>query len=255
MFFRRFACVKQNDQSDCGPACLAAISLHYGRPVRLQQMRDLAGTDRIGTNLLGMVQAAERMGFMAKAVKGNFDVLPKAPLPAIAHVRTKEGLGHFVVLHQVKKNAVVIADPARGIVKQSAAEFKTMWTGYLILLAPEQTGPRRIGSEPLSPGRRLPGPAHRPRGAGSRGHFLRHPDDDTGRFDLVFRAASRRFGAGPRRGAVAQRSRYRHGAGRRLPHPLQHVAADSADPHRPQGGPRPRFRLHAAHPGPADELL
>ena len=137
MFFRRFACVKQNDQSDCGPACLAAISLHYGRPVRLQQMRDLAGTDRIGTNLLGMVQAAERMGFMAKAVKGNFDVLPKAPLPAIAHVRTKEGLGHFVVLHRVKKNTVVIADPARGVVKVSAAEFKTTWTGYLILLAPE----------------------------------------------------------------------------------------------------------------------
>src|SRR5205823_7305406 len=87
MLARRVACVRQNDQSDCGPACLAAISLHYGRPVRLQQMRDLAGTDRIGTNLVGMILAAERMGFLAKAVKGTFDVLPRAPLPAIAHVR------------------------------------------------------------------------------------------------------------------------------------------------------------------------
>src|SRR5262249_22413560 len=94
MLVRRFACVRQNDQSDCGPACLAAVALHYGRPVRLQQMRDLAGTDRVGTNLLGMVQAAERLGFMAKAVKGTFEVLPGAPLPAVAHVRTKEGLGH-----------------------------------------------------------------------------------------------------------------------------------------------------------------
>jgi ATP-binding cassette, subfamily C, bacteriocin exporter len=157
MFFRKFACVRQNDQSDCGPACLAAISLHYGRAVRLQQMRDLAGTDRIGTNLIGMIQAAERMGFMAKAVKGNFDVLPKAPLPAIAHIRTKEGLGHFVVLHQVKKTAVVVADPGRGVVTMSAKEFKTAWTGYLVLLAPEQTGPRRIGGEPLAPWRRLLG--------------------------------------------------------------------------------------------------
>src|SRR5205823_3490859 len=82
---------------------------------------------------------------------------PKAPLPAIAHVCTKEGLGHFVVLHQVKKNSVVIADPARGVVKMSAADFKTTWTGYLILLAPEQAGPRRIGSEPLSPLRRFLG--------------------------------------------------------------------------------------------------
>src|SRR5437868_1526760 len=128
MLARRVACVRQNDQSDCGPACLAAISLHYGRAVRLQQMRDLAGTDRIGTNLVGMLQAAERMGFMAKAVKGNFDVLPKAPLPAVAHLRTKEGLGHFVVLHRVKKTAVVVADPAKGVVKMPAEEFKAIWS-------------------------------------------------------------------------------------------------------------------------------
>jgi ATP-binding cassette subfamily B protein len=157
MLFRRFACVRQNDQSDCGPACLAAISLHYGRAMRLEQMRELAGTDRIGTNLVGMLQAAERLGFMAKAVKGTFDVLPRAPLPAIAHVRTKEGLGHFVVLHRVKKNRVLVADPAKGVVKMPAEEFKGIWTGYLLLLAPEPTGPRRIGSEPLSPWRRFLG--------------------------------------------------------------------------------------------------
>ncbi len=159
MFFRRYACVKQNDQSDCGPACLAAVALHYKCPMRLQQMRDLAGTDRIGTNLLGMTQAAERMGFLAKAVKGTYEVLPKAPLPAVAHVRTKEGLGHFVVLHRVAKSHVVIADPARGVVKMSAEEFKTMWTscGYLILLTPDRAGPRRIGNEPMSPWQRLMG--------------------------------------------------------------------------------------------------
>ncbi|HEY2787386.1 MAG TPA: peptidase domain-containing ABC transporter [Fimbriiglobus sp.] len=157
MLFRRYACVKQNDQSDCGPASLAAIALHYKCPMRLQQMRDLAGTDRIGTNLLGMTQAAERLGFMAKAVKGTFEVLPKAPLPAVAHVKTKEGLGHFVVLHRVHKNSVIVADPARGVVKLSAEEFKSTWTGYLILLTPDRAGPKRIGAEPMSPWRRLLG--------------------------------------------------------------------------------------------------
>ena len=33
-------------------------------------MRDLAGTDRIGTSLRGLLQAAEALGFAAKAVKG-----------------------------------------------------------------------------------------------------------------------------------------------------------------------------------------
>jgi ATP-binding cassette, subfamily C, bacteriocin exporter len=157
MFLRRYACVKQNDQSDCGPACLAAVALHYKCRMSLQQMRDLAGTDRIGTNLLGMVRAAERLGFMAKAVKGTFDALPKAPLPAIAHVRTKEGLGHFVVLHRVNQTSVIVADPARGVEKLSAAEFQSVWTGYLILLTPDRAGPRRIGAEPKAPWRRLLG--------------------------------------------------------------------------------------------------
>jgi len=157
MLFRRYACARQNDQSDCGPACLAAVSLHYGRAVRLEHMRQLAGTDRIGTNLVGMIQGAERLGFMAKAVKGPFEVLPRAPLPAIAHVRTKEGLGHFVVLHRVTKKSVIVADPACGVVKQSPEEFKAAWTGYLLLLAPDQAGPRRIGGEVLSPWRRFLG--------------------------------------------------------------------------------------------------
>ena len=157
MLFPRYACVKQNDQSDCGPACLATVALHYHCPIRLEQMRNLAGTDRVGTNLLGMIRAAERLGFQAKAVKGSFDVLPQAPLPAIAHVRNREGLLHFVVLHRVRANSVVVADPARGVETLSADEFKQMWTGYLVLLAPDRTGLRRVGREPMSPWRRLLG--------------------------------------------------------------------------------------------------
>jgi len=53
-------------------------------------MRDLAGTDRVGTNLLGLLRAAEKLGFSAKGVKGPYEALPQVPLPAIAHLRTDE---------------------------------------------------------------------------------------------------------------------------------------------------------------------
>ena len=108
--FRRAAFVRQNDQSDCGAAALATIALHHGVPIGLQQMRDLAGTDRIGTNLQGLVTASEDLGFSAKAVKGPYEALVDVPLPAIAHLKTEEGLGHFVVLHRVKRNSVFLAD-------------------------------------------------------------------------------------------------------------------------------------------------
>jgi ABC-type bacteriocin transporter len=152
----RYVCVRQSDQSDCGAAALATVALHHGRAIALQQMRELAGTDRIGTNLLGLVEAAEQVGFSARAVKGPYEALPGAPLPAIAHVHTEEGLGHFVVLHRVTKTGVVLADPAKGIVKMTREQFSEVWTGYLLILVPEQELLRgKVGSAPLSPWRRF----------------------------------------------------------------------------------------------------
>jgi ATP-binding cassette subfamily B protein len=155
--FHRYACVRQEDQSDCGAAALATIALHYRRPIGVQQLREMAGTDRIGTNLLGLVKAAEKLGFAAKAVKGLYDALPQAPMPAIAHIRNEEGLGHFVVLHAVKKNKVVIADPGRGIRKLSREQFCQCWTGYLLLVVPDPTAAARPGNAPVRPWRRFLG--------------------------------------------------------------------------------------------------
>jgi ATP-binding cassette subfamily B protein len=154
--FRKYACVRQHDQSDCGAAALATVALHYRRPLGLEQMRDLAGTDRIGTNLLGMVQAAEKLGFSAKGAKGSYEALGRAPVPAIAHIKTDEGLGHFVVLHRVGKQGVVVADPGRGIQNLPRDEFCRRWTGYLLLLVPDPQAPRAVSvAAPASPWRRF----------------------------------------------------------------------------------------------------
>src|SRR5690606_18123910 len=128
---------RRGDQGGCGAAVLAIVARHYRMSVPLQRLRDLAGTDRVGTNLLGLVEAAEQLGFAARAVKGPPEALGQIPLPAIAHVRTSEGLGHFVVLHKVTSRHVIVADPARGIERLPRDEFAAQWTGYLMLLSPE----------------------------------------------------------------------------------------------------------------------
>jgi ATP-binding cassette subfamily B protein len=156
--FGKYACVRQHDMVDCGAAALATVALHYRRPLGLEQMRDLTGTDRVGTNLLGLLQAAEKLGFSARGVKGPYDALSQVPFPAIAHVRTEEGLGHFVVLHRVKKANVVVADPARGVETQTREEFCRHWTGYLLLMVPEPKTPAvSPGQAPVSPWRRFLG--------------------------------------------------------------------------------------------------
>jgi HlyB family type I secretion system ABC transporter len=155
---RRYAFVQQVDGSDCGAAALATIALHYRRPIGLQQMRDLTGTDRAGTNLLGLVQAAERLGFAARGVKSHEGALSRVPLPAIAHVLTEEGAGHFVVLHRVAETVIVVADPAREVQELGRAEFCRRWTGYLLLLVPEPLAPGGTrGMAPVGPWRRFLG--------------------------------------------------------------------------------------------------
>jgi ATP-binding cassette subfamily B protein len=82
--------IKQRDITDCGAACLGAVSEHYKLQIPISRIRQIAGTDKKGTNVYGLVQAAEKLGFTAKGVKGNKESLAQIPLPAIAHVIVKE---------------------------------------------------------------------------------------------------------------------------------------------------------------------
>jgi len=83
----RYPIVHQHDATDCGPAVLAMVALHYRKRVSIAKLRELAGTDRQGTNLTGLVAAADQVGFHARGVRATRDALAQIPLPAIAHWR------------------------------------------------------------------------------------------------------------------------------------------------------------------------
>ena len=82
--------VKQRDIMDCGAASLISLSVFGRLHIPVSKIRQFANTDRKGTNVLGMIEAAEKMGFIAKGVKGNYDALLKIPKPAIAHLQLKK---------------------------------------------------------------------------------------------------------------------------------------------------------------------
>ena len=116
----RFKCILQNDETDCGPACLAAIFRKYGLKVTIAKIRDIAGTDRQGTSAYGLVKVIEHFGFQQKVVETDKESLTsKLPIPAIAHVVIDDSLLHYVVITKVKDDTVVDFDPAKGIAKGS----------------------------------------------------------------------------------------------------------------------------------------
>jgi ABC-type bacteriocin/lantibiotic exporter with double-glycine peptidase domain len=145
---------KQRDRTDCGAACFAWICDHHGLRLPIARLRSELGTDRAGTNAAAMVQAAHRLGFTAKGVKGPPDALPSVPLPAIAHCLVDGRLLHYVVLVEWRRGHARVMDPAVGrIEKWPHEKFKAAWTGVLILLAPGERF--EAGDRTVSPWRRL----------------------------------------------------------------------------------------------------
>ncbi len=129
--------VKQRDITDCGAACLASVAMHYHLKMPVSLIRQMAATDKKGTNVLGMMEAAEKMGFMAKGVKGEWKSLFRVPLPAIAHVIIDQQLHHFVVIAKITPRHIHIMDPADGKIHHHSHEhFRNQWSGVLIILFP-----------------------------------------------------------------------------------------------------------------------
>lgn len=131
--------IKQRDITDCGAACLASVAAFHNLTLPVSRIRQLASTDKKGTNVLGLIEAANKLGFDAKGVRGEFDSLFKIPKPAIAHVVIKEVLQHYVVICNTTKRHIEVMDPAYGDRKRyTHDEFKKIWTGVLVLLWPNQ---------------------------------------------------------------------------------------------------------------------
>jgi ABC-type bacteriocin transporter len=129
--------IKQRDITDCGAACLASVAAHYKVSLPVARIRQFAGTDKKGTNVLGLIEASSKIGFLARGVRGEWDSLFKIPKPAIAHIIVREVLHHYVVIYRTTKTFIEIMDPGDGLFhKVPHDEFKKQWTGVLILIAP-----------------------------------------------------------------------------------------------------------------------
>ena len=132
--------IKQRDITDCGAACLASITSFYGLKLPIARIRQMASTDTKGTNVLGLIEAANKLGFEAKGVRGAPESLSKIPLPAIAHIVVKKQLHHYVVIYKVSDKNIQFMDPGDGKVhKKTIPEFLEEWTGVLVLLLPNES--------------------------------------------------------------------------------------------------------------------
>lgn len=133
--------VPQIDTRDCGVAALASIAKFYGSDFSLAHLRELAKTNKNGTTALGIIKAANKIGFQSKAIQANMGLfdLEDVPYPFIVHVNKKGKLPHYYVVYQSHKKHLIIGDPDPSVkvTKIKKEAFESEWTGIAIFLVPE----------------------------------------------------------------------------------------------------------------------
>jgi len=133
------------------------IGRYYGKVFSLEKLRELTEIGKEGVNLLGISDAAEKIGFQTTGLQLSFTKLMEdAPKPTILHW----GQNHFIILLPQNKiffsnlfssnkyNKITIADPAKGIITIDRQLFLNKWisdknedgeqTGIALLLEPGQ---------------------------------------------------------------------------------------------------------------------
>lgn len=151
--------IAQRDSMGCGVACLNMICRFYGKKIDMKLLDKLCAPTTEGVSILGISNAAQKIGLTSFIGKVEIEDLIDENLPAILHWNQN----HFVVLYKVKnKTTFYIADPAKGLINYNILEFENHWNtsseqdsktkGIALFLEPnEQFG---CTSEEASPSKR-----------------------------------------------------------------------------------------------------
>jgi ATP-binding cassette subfamily B protein len=120
---------------DCGATCLAMVAKHYGKTYTVQKLREMCFATRAGVSMLGISDAAEKLGLKTIGIRTSFEKLAEdAPLPCLVHWKQE----HFVVVYKIKikkgktknnlpKGTVYVADPGHGLIQFTIEEFCNNW--------------------------------------------------------------------------------------------------------------------------------
>lgn len=120
--------ILQQEQAECGLACLAMISAYFGRRFDLNYLRDQCSWSGNGASIQALLKTARHLQLIARPIRLSLSELPALALPAVLHWR----MNHFVVLVRVKRRGFVIHDPATGRQTIDLAEFDQAFTGVAL---------------------------------------------------------------------------------------------------------------------------
>ena len=142
---KKYPFYKQEEIKDCGAACLYMIIEYYKGHLSIDKIRELLKVDKQGTTAFHIVEGAKKIGFESKGMKCNFDDINEDNiiLPCIANVIINNTYKHFVVIYKIDyiNKKILIADPSNKLINMSFDIFKSIFSGVMIFLYPNDEIP------------------------------------------------------------------------------------------------------------------
>ena len=129
---RTLPVVRGAEAAECGLACLTMVARYHGHDVDLNGMRQRFSLSLSGATLRSVMDLAGHLGFTTRALRVDIESLGRVSAPAILHW----DMNHFVVLKVVRRDGVVVHDPALGRRVVARAELSKRFTGVVLELAP-----------------------------------------------------------------------------------------------------------------------
>ncbi len=129
----RLPMLLQTEAAECGLACLAMVASFHGLKCDLPSMRQRFSLSLKGATMADLVRMAGQLELNARALRAEMEHLEQLELPCVLHW----DLNHFVVLKEVRRNHVVIHDPARGVRRVPLDEVSRRFTGVVLELTPQ----------------------------------------------------------------------------------------------------------------------
>ena len=102
--------ILQNEAAECALACLAMVAASHGLHTDLATLRQRFSLSLKGATMADLAVMARSLKLQVRAVRAEPEQLDQLPLPAILHW----DFNHFVVLVKLRRDEVLIHDPARG---------------------------------------------------------------------------------------------------------------------------------------------
>lgn len=141
MIIGKFKHTMQEDDYDCGVACINSILRYYNIKSNMNGIKKILDTNIYGTKLINLYRILDDIGFKPKIYKiknlKTYESFMNLKCPAIALINTDDIRNHYVVIYDISSKGITYSDPTCNKIQKSKIDVVMDKIKFLITIQNE----------------------------------------------------------------------------------------------------------------------